>query len=517
MLSVKLKHSVVTRLLKVVFGSYLIITIVLTTIQMYTEYKLTEDSIHQEIKKLPKTYGPSLGNALWTFNDESLHTLLEGMYEFPAVHGIKITYDNEVKAIGVIEEKDGTQAIYNSEYEFIQRSASTSFLDSLIPLSFPIYYTEDNNETIKVGTGTIYSSSRIVFERVKSGFILILINSFIKTFLLWLIFFYFIKKILAEPLKQLTDATQKIDMSNLSSSKISIKNNEHDELHLLEKSFNSMISSLAESKENLDEYQANLENVVNERTKELTIEIKRRKEAQIIAEKASKLKDAFMANVSHELRTPMTSIYGMTRYLESIEKEPEKKSQLKLIDRNCERLISLINEILDFSKLRSNTTAIEAQNFNLENCVSGVIETLKILAADKEINLEFTLTNTPTEIYGDETKLTQILINLINNAIKFTPSGLIQVTITPLENNADYLQFAVTDSGIGIAKDMQDNIFEEFTQVDGSTSRQHAGTGLGLAIVKGYLKIMGGNIWLESQKYEGSTFYFTLPVTYQKT
>jgi len=515
MQKISLKHSIVTRLLKVVFGLYLVVTVVLTATQMYTEYKLTQNAVHSEINKIPKTYGPSLANALWTYNEEGLHTLLKGMYEISAVSGIKITFENEVTAIGAIEKKDGTRAVYDRARKLTQQKYDTLY-GSLTSVSFPIFYTPDKETREKVGTGTIYSSSAVVFNRVKDGFILILISALLKTLSLWFIFFYFIKKILAEPLTQLTDATQKIDISNLSTSKISIESKEHDELYLLEKSFNSMISSLAKSINDLDVYQANLEDIVGERTKELTVEIKMRKEAQITAEKASELKNTFMANVSHELRTPMTSIYGMTRYLESIEGEPDKKSQLKLIDRNCVRLISLINEVLDFSKLKSNTTVIEAEFFNLEKCVTGVIETLEILASEKNIELRFTITNTPAEIYGDDAKLTQILINLINNAIKFTPSGCIHVTVTLLENNADYLHFAITDTGIGIAKDLQDHIFDEFTQVDGSTSRQHAGTGLGLAIVKEYLKIMGGRIWLESKKDEGSTFYFTLPVTYKK-
>jgi len=516
MLSVKLKHSVVTRLLKLVFGSYLILTIILTATQMYTEYKLTEGAIRHEIEKLPNTYGPSLANALWTFNEKSLHTLLIGMYEIPAVHGIKITSENEVKAIGAIIENDGSQSIYSAENKLIQAS-NTSLLNSLIPLSFPIFFAEENNKTLKIGTGTIYSSSKVVFERVKNGFILILINSFIKTFLLWLIFFYFIKKILATPLQQLTDATQKIDMSNLSSSKISIENKEHDELYMLEKSFNSMINSLAKSKKSLDEHQINLEDVVKERTKELIGEIEVRKEAQDIAENAAKLKDAFMANVSHELRTPMTSIYGMTCYLEATEKDDEKKSQLKLIKNNCERLISLINEVLDFSKLKSDTIEIKAQKFNLEKCVSSAVDMLNILAQEKNLEIKFTLNNAPEKIYGDDTKLHQILVNLINNAIKFTPSGLIDVNVSIHESHDDYLLFSVKDTGIGIEKDKQDSIFKEFVQVDGSTSRKYSGTGLGLAIVKGYVDMMGGKIWIESEKNIGSTFYFTLPIAYQNS
>jgi len=516
MLSVKLKHSVITRLLKLVFGSYLIITVILTTLQMYTEYKLTENSIRQEIEKLPITYGPSLANALWTFNEESLHTLLIGMHEIPAVQGIKISYENEIRAIGRIIENDGSQSIYNAENKVMQAD-NTSLLNSLIPLSFPIFFTEENNKTFKIGAGTIYSSSKAVFERVKNGFILILINSFIKTLLLWLIFFYFIKKILAAPLQQLTDATQKIDISNLSSSKISINNKKHDELYLLEKSFNSMINSLAKSKKSLDEHQINLEDVVKERTKELIGEIEVRKEAQVIAENASKLKDAFMANVSHELRTPMTSIYGMACYLEATEKNSEKKSQLKVIKNNCERLISLINEILDFSKLKSDSTEINAQKFNLEKCVSSAVDILNILAQENNLEIKFTLNNTPTEIYGDDVKLHQVLVNLISNAIKFTPSGLIDVNVSILEGHNDYLLFSVKDTGIGIEKDKQDSIFKEFVQVDGSTSRKYAGTGLGLAIVKGYVDMMGGEIWIDSEKDIGSTFSFTLPITYQNS
>lgn len=506
----KLKNSIATRLLKIIFGLYLIVTIIITALQMVTEYELTQNTVHDEIKTLPQTYGPSLGEALWTFNKSSLHNLLVGMKQIPTVTGVQIKHENEITAIGLIENDSDEYIEYDSNHKVIQNVEKTK-LKKNIPFQFPVSYKDNNGELIFLGTGIIYTSTDVILSRVIDGFILIIVGAILKTIAFWLIFIYVIRRILAKPLLELTLATSAIDLDNIDDQKIHLDSQENDELHQLEQAFNTMLDKLAASKSKLDKYNEHLELTVDERTQDLQLEIKARKKAQTNAEHANELKDMFVANVSHELRTPMTSIYGMVRYLGSIEEDKEKHKSLMLVERNCQRLITLINQLLDFAKIQSGTLNIVKETFELDECLNDIVNSLKPLIQDENVSLNLETAPLPDNVFSDKSKLQQILINLVGNAIKFTHQGSITIKVNLYPENNEMLQIDIIDTGIGISEDNLGSLFDEFIQVDGSSSRKYGGTGLGLAISKSYIELIGGEIWVGSKPDEGSTFSFTLP------
>ena len=237
-------------------------------------------------------------------------------------------------------------------------------------------------------------------------------------------------------------------------------------------------------------------------------------------------KSQFLANMSHEIRTPMNAVIGMTTLLADTRLTEEQREYTAIIRNSGELLLTIINDILDFSKIEADKLELEMRPFNVRECVEGVMDLLSMQASDKGLELAcFIDENTPAAITGDVTRLGQILVNIANNAIKFTEKGEIVLTVRRLIEQSDdvsgaeeeppspgttRLHFSIKDTGIGIPEDRKERLFESFSQVDASTTRRYGGTGLGLAISKRLAEMMGGAMWVESEEGKGSTFHFTI-------
>ena len=235
-------------------------------------------------------------------------------------------------------------------------------------------------------------------------------------------------------------------------------------------------------------------------------------------QKATLAKSDFLARMSHEIRTPINAISGLTKLMQRSADHPEDITNLRQIDEASHSLLGVINDILDFSKIEAGKLDIESTCFQLDKVISQSIRLQSIKAHEKNIELiQHIARDVPLYLQGDGMRIQQILINLLSNAVKFTDEGLVSVTVkNKVTEQGVLLEFAVTDSGIGLLQNQIDGLFESFAQVDESISRKYGGTGLGLAICKQLVELMQGEIWVESRLGEGSTFYFTVPVKEDK-
>ncbi len=272
------------------------------------------------------------------------------------------------------------------------------------------------------------------------------------------------------------------------------------EIEFLSKSIHEMMDSL-------ESLNRDLEKRVEIRTRELA-------DAKELAEDATKAKSQFLARMSHEIRTPMNAIIGLTNIVLKGQLLEEQRNQLTKVVSSSMHLLEIINDILDFSRVESGKTELMIHQFSLRDLMDRIISMFRLKAIDGEIEFFYIIdSDVPINLKGDSTKLGQILINLIGNAVKFTEQGFIIVKVflkkeLEQQNDEVWLGFSVKDSGVGIAEDKQDELFEPFTQLDNSMSRRHEGTGLGLSITRSFVNLMGGEIELKSRVGEGSEFTF---------
>ncbi len=244
--------------------------------------------------------------------------------------------------------------------------------------------------------------------------------------------------------------------------------------------------------------------------KRASVEIRIAKEE---AENALRTKSEFLANMSHEIRTPINGIIGMSDFLHGTELTPKQLEYVKIVRSSASSLLNLINDILDFSKLEAGRVVIEHIDFDIHELLEDTVKSIEFKCIEKGIYLKFSIdAQIPRVVNGDPTRFRQVMLNLISNAIKFTPSGGIEVKASLMNRtkNSEKVKIEIVDTGIGISPEGVNKLFKSFSQVDASTTRTYGGTGLGLAISKSLVEMMDGEIGVISEQTKGSNFWFTI-------
>ncbi|MEM6512448.1 MAG: response regulator [Pseudomonadota bacterium] len=373
----------------------------------------------------------------------------------------------------------------------------------------PVVY-EDNT----VGYIHIRASLNSVIDRLKDSAVfvaalLIAVILFAVVLSLWL------QGVVSKPILQLIAVTRQVRNDGDYSARSEYRG--RDEIGTLVNDFHEMLDQLGErdqvlkdNQSQLAERSASLEAANSELKKAIDESVR----AMQSARAASQAKSEFLARMSHEIRTPMNGVVGMLELLERTPLDRDQKHYVTTIDQSAETLLAVINDILDFSKIEAGRLLLEKQDLHVRECVESVVELLASRAHEKGVEMVCHIdASADLTVCGDGVRLRQILMNLVANAIKFTEHGEIKVSVTALSDNdsAATLRFSIVDTGIGIREENLDAIFDSFSQEDGGTTRRYGGTGLGLAISRELVKLMDGEIGVDSVLGDGSEFWFDVP------
>ena len=462
-----------------------------------------EDSLSQRGQSIARHLASASSYSVTTNNIDLLKPIAEAILEDPEVQSI-IIVNNEGEVL--------FRSYAATLGPDVQLKPQVLHKDNLIFMR-PIFksVSQDSQldtDPINVGWSIVELSKNetraLQYLSLKEGamFILLLL---VLSFLL----IYRISKTITSPLVKITAAANQIEQGNFD---VELDTGTSSELINLEKSIKSMAVSLKKSRHELQkEIDQATTNLIN------SIQIVEKKNKQLVTARqqavlASRVKSEFLANMSHEIRTPMNGILGFIKLLRKTGLSPQQLEHIETIEKSANNLMAIINDILDISKIESGKIRVQNESYNLRDCVEEVLSLLAPAAYEKQLNLvSMVYSDVPLSLYGDASKLRQILTNLVSNAIKFTDQGNVVVR-TMLENEYESktkIKISVSDTGIGISPKDQNRLFNTFEQVDTSSTRKFGGTGLGLAISKSLAELMQGEIGLQSEPNKGSTFWFT--------
>ena len=477
-------RTLARRLLYTILPSYLLLALAMTGAQLAIQYHSVATAISDDLASLGRTVEPGVTEAVWELDSSRLGAAARGALQNAIVTGVRIT-----DAGGSVLAAAGELAASGG-----QRNA------------VPLFHDQPNGERRLIGGLELLSGQEVLWGRLRSSFLMVLLNSVIVTVGLWLIVSWTIRFRLSH---SVTRMARTVEGWRFKPDDTVVDYPYGDELGGLVHALNDSRERLTLSMRRLNEINLNLEGIVAERTREL-------QQAKDAADAANLAKGQFLANMSHEIRTPMNAILGMLYLALKTEPPPSLHNYLTKAQSAAHSLLGIINDILDYSKIEAGKLEIEAVDFSLEDLLEQITDVVGYQAGHKGV--EFLIRydpNIPPTLVGDPLRLGQVLTNLCGNAVKFTDRGEVEVAFRSQATTATELSLhvCVRDTGIGMAPEVRERLFEKFTQADQTTTRRFGGTGLGLAISKQLVELMGGSIRVEeSRPGQGTTICFTIPL-----
>ncbi|MBV1884260.1 MAG: response regulator [Pseudomonadales bacterium] len=505
------------QLIGLILSLYFGIALTLTAFQLASEFHHEKKNLSSQVAGLGETFRPSVTEALWNYEEEQLYAVIEGLYKNAEVYGVTIhNMDNNVWRLGYYRNSTGQyESDFNSEemQYFQKRLDLTKAITQIYQFEVPLSKVEEGVSE-NIGALKIYFSSVTVIERTWMTFLITIIGAILKTVCLWVVSVLVINRIVTHPIAELKSNIDDFDFqsleyvaSDLESEKLKNTNGRTNELNDLKHSYYLFCKALVERNQMVEDYKCNLETKVKERTQSLN-------EALEDLSVATRVKSDFLATMSHEIRTPMNAVIGSVQLLQKTKLDQSQLKLMKLITYGGKTLMTLIDDILDLSKIEANKLVLESTRLDISELLTRTADIFESNAIERGISLEVKISGptAPLIVLGDPTRIGQIISNLLSNAIKFTDSGAVILFLDEPIQNDNQLQFkiVVQDTGMGMNEAQQAAIFNAFTQADTSTTREYGGTGLGLAISLRLLEAMGGEINVESAPGLGSKFTITL-------
>ncbi|KLV04242.1 chemotaxis protein CheY [Photobacterium aquae] len=458
------RFSLTKQLVLVITAVSVVFTLLTTAIGLYLDYRQELSMLDGDFQQIEESYLSSLTASLWVEDRDQLKTQALGIMNLPHLSYLSISdKSGELIKLGAPLESHRIEKTWRLVYEL-------------------------SGKQFELGHLIIQADLDTVHKNIQDKFIVLLAGQSLQIFIIAIVILIFAFRLIVKPLTIMAERVTQFDSKKVPKQIVLPTRVFDDEITILVNQYN----------ETVDHIRANY----------LSLEQARKQ-----AEEASLKKSEFLANMSHEIRTPMNGIIGLSGLMRDMDMKAEHKEYVNMLHTSSLSLLDLINDILDFSKIEAGRLELEVMPLNVFELSKEVESLFMVRAAEQGLSLRCTVDGKISPmLLGDATKVRQILVNLVSNALKFTERGYVHLHLQCMEDLPEsvVVEFAVTDSGIGVEFDKQDAIFDKFQQADGSTTRKYGGTGLGLAICREMVALMGGKLKLTSQIGKGSRFYFSL-------
>tara|TARA_R110000868_G_scaffold20678_5_gene87151 strand:+ start:16550 stop:18382 length:1833 start_codon:yes stop_codon:yes gene_type:complete len=472
----------------------------MTGLQLWLEFRGDVNEIEHRLQDIDKSFSQTIAQQIWNLDREQMQITASGLFQLPYVDYVSIA-GSDMKPVIFGDPSNEDYKRYPDRHIKLKRDLFHDTLDT------------------KIGQLTICTSLQPVIDKLKNKVLITLATQGVKTFLVSLFMLIVFNLLVVRHLVNLAQVSDKINLDDLNTNLFPERQNPSgDEIDTVMSSFNLMLTRLRENYDELRSREISLKNYKDELEETIERRTFQLKAAKMSAEQANEAKSLFLASMSHELRTPLNSIILLSGILAKNPNDNLSNDQIKqahVINRAGKELLSLVSDVLDLSRIEAGKMKLEHDDFELRELVEHISDLYSPLAMQKRIEFKVDISN-PCPIRTDRDKLSQIVKNIVGNAIKFTTKGYVEIRLSynPGQEQGEYC-LEVRDTGIGMAPEAVDIIFNRFQQANKSISTEFGGTGLGLAISKKLAEILAITIKVESKIGEGSTFKLFIPSPYQ--